>query len=296
MADIKFLQNLNINLNELKNARLENVTTDITPSASNVGRVVLNTSTSGNTGSVERLKVVVNSSTQKELAFVGDLPTLATSSQLPVSVLGYGSVASAGVSDYVMRADAQLVIGSKAVNNASIADSAVDTLQIASLAISEAKIANGAVSETKIAPSSVTNAKLATMATKTVKGNNTTSSGNPTDISMADLLVSLQAVDTTGAKVGVFGNPASTVTTLTGGVFKWTLSSSDYNPTASRKKTFGTCTGWAISATLYELSSGEMSQVACSATISTSGVVSFEINTTASIVSAYTYVALITYA
>jgi len=62
------------------------------------------------------------------------------------------------------------------IDNAHLADNAVDTEEIAADAVTTAKILND----------NVTNAKLANMVTRTIKGNATSGTADPTDIAMAD--------------------------------------------------------------------------------------------------------------
>lgn len=89
----------------------------------------------------------------------------------------------------------------------TIANNAVTTLKIADINVTTAKIADSNVTTIKIADANVTNAKLANMAGYTIKGNNTSSSAAPSDISTNT--TSYTPTVTCGAGSGTFTTTGS---------------------------------------------------------------------------------------
>ena len=68
--------------------------------------------------------------------------------------------------------------------SSGIAAGAVGTTELADNSVTNLKMADNAIGTVELVDDSVTNAKLADMAANTVKGNNTASAVNPTDISV----------------------------------------------------------------------------------------------------------------
>lgn len=82
-----------------------------------------------------------------------------------------------------------------------------------------ATVADGAVTTAKLADNSVTNAKLAKMAANTIKGNNTGSTANAADLSVAQALA-LLGLSNTSTLINVQGFSASGTYTKTAGATK----------------------------------------------------------------------------
>lgn len=89
------------------------------------------------------------------------------------------------------------------VATASIQDSAVTTPKIADDAVTTAKIINDAA----------TNAKLANMATQTVKGRNTAGTGDPEDLTAAQVAAIVTSAPTQSATAPAVANDETIVTT-----------------------------------------------------------------------------------
>ena len=88
-------------------------------------------------------------------------------------------------------------IGTGAVTETKIGTGAVTETKIADSAVTENKVANNAITVNKIANDSVTNSKLANMATATVKGRATASTGDPEDLAIDNDLSTVSASDDT---------------------------------------------------------------------------------------------------
>jgi len=74
------------------------------------------------------------------------------------------------------------------VTQAKMADNSIGTAEIIDSNVTTAKIADSSVTTSKIAGDAITNAKLANMAVDTIKGRRTSGTGDPEDLSPANVL------------------------------------------------------------------------------------------------------------
>jgi hypothetical protein len=89
-------------------------------------------------------------------------------------------------------------IADDAVTAAKIAAGAVGASEIADGAVGASEIADGAVGTSELADDAISNAKLANMAVNRVKGRATTGTGDPEDLTPAQLVTIIKTADGTG--------------------------------------------------------------------------------------------------
>ena len=94
-----------------------------------------------------------------------------------------------------------------AVNNTKILDGAVGNTKIQDGAVNTVKIQDAAITSSKIANDAVDNTKLSNMPTQTIKGRNTAGSGNPEDLTVAQVKTML-GLDNAATGTGVNGKVA----------------------------------------------------------------------------------------
>ena len=134
-----------------------------------------------------------------ETAVLDDLNDVNISSPTDGQALGYQASTNSwqNITVNIPNGDKGDITTSGGGSTWTIDNNAVVEAKIADSAVTENKVANNAITVNKIANDSVTNSKLANMATATVKGRATASTGDPEDLAIDNDLSTVSASDDT---------------------------------------------------------------------------------------------------
>lgn len=128
--------------------------------------------------------------------------------------------ATAGTSGAAAPFDHVHKIGSRVITSSNIAQNAITNYELASNAVNTVNINNAQVTGAKIASNTVANSNLSNMPAKTLKGNDTTSSATPKDLTFNDVAKLLINENISLPSVSAFANPALSPS---GGVCTWNI-------------------------------------------------------------------------
>lgn len=199
---MKVLTTLNMSMNQITNFVVDNITDQLPAiQANSEGRLAYHTF-------LEKM-LYQDSSGWRFLAAL-DSPDFTGTPTAPTAAPGTNTTQLATTA-FVQGAFASVSIADGAVTTAKLADLAVTEPKLANASVTNSKLANASVGGTKLQDNAVENTKLADMATARIKGRVTAGTGNPEDLTAAQVktLLALGIGDIASLQAALDGKAAS---------------------------------------------------------------------------------------